>query len=248
MALPKKTCVTCGNLFQPYSNRHLYCSEQCKRGLCVCKGCGKQFVPKGKTTGQWCSKKCWYEWPGRIQDRDCPVCGKTFRPKYSRQKTCGYGCADKSRRTAKRNTHCAQCGTALRPNVHPRVRFCSKRCAMLERDRRGLLHKPEGSVGKHVSGYLVVKIGKKWMLQHRHVMEQMLGRPLSAHERVHHKNGKRDDNRPENLELWTVLKKDPAGQRVSDIVADILDQPEFQGVPARIRKRLAIAITRALAK
>ena len=52
--------------------------------------------------------------------------------------------------------------------------------------------------------------------QHRFVMEQQIGRKLLPDETVHHKNGVRDDNRPENLELWS--SSHPTGQRVSDKV------------------------------
>lgn len=47
-------------------------------------------------------------------------------------------------------------------------------------------------------------------------MEEHLGRPLTESETVHHKNGIRDDNRLQNLELWSSMH--PFGQRVSDKV------------------------------
>jgi len=63
------------------------------------------------------------------------------------------------------------------------------------------------------------------VMEHRLVMERLLGRELRRHENVHHVNGQRADNstdgplrgfRSGNLELWSSWQ--PAGQRVADKV------------------------------
>jgi hypothetical protein len=91
-----------------------------------------------------------------------------------------------------------------------------------QRARLGVpVDKPRRAVrGTHrgiYAGYVRMPgAGKRQRYEHRVVMESALGRPLTAGESVHHRNGNRSDNRLENLELWT--RGQPAGQRVEDLV------------------------------
>lgn len=76
------------------------------------------------------------------------------------------------------------------------------------------------SKGRRVNrqGYVEVRIApSRWELEHRVAMSAHMGRPLLPDETVHHVNGVRDDNRLENLELWS--SRHPKGQRVADLLA-----------------------------
>ena len=147
--------------------------------------------------------------------RNCVQCGKEFLSYESLKHVdccspaCGY---EKKKARYRQQTNCEHCKkefTALKRDLARGAgRFCSREC------NRAFLNvgkSPQWYKSKY--GYIQNSRGK---FQHREVMEQVLGRKLHKFENVHHKNGDRADNRPENLELWVV--RQPQGARVEEII------------------------------
>lgn len=116
-------------------------------------------------------------------------------------------------------------------------RLCSTECRALFRRVAYQRKHADQSISRRVArhGYIRLIVpgtnGRSSLdiLEHRYVMEQRLGRKLYAEETVHHVNGNRQDNRLENLELFS--SRHGPGQRIADKIAFYIEMlelyPEF---------------------
>jgi endogenous inhibitor of DNA gyrase (YacG/DUF329 family) len=213
----KRVCLNCGKEFlieRIREGRGKFCSQSCnasyhrhgepyansvkvmneaRKGMppwnkmplteIICKQCGKHFmVNNPRKNAKFCSTECFHKWHESKVCVKCDNCGKEI-----------------IKITSQLNDH----------------NFCSRDCkAKWSRTITGEKHHLwKGGRIKLPSGYIILKLdndffismsdGKGYIPEHRLVMAKSLGRCLESWEVVHHKNGMRDDNRIENLELTT---------------------------------------------
>lgn len=185
------TCAYCGNETEKYlatvqasKTGRFFCNEDHRKkggskprtiAPKTCELCGKEFVSYDK--GRFCSKKHYDEWQARNKvSLICEGCGREFSLSPSQAK-------------------------------HRTGRWCTRGCESASRIKRPLAREHNGRpAALDKAGYVRVyepehpkAMNGGWVFEHRLVMEQHLGRTLAQDEHVHHINGRKDDNRLENL-------------------------------------------------
>lgn len=204
-----------------------------------CQQCGKRLWlrPCDAKKKRYCSRDCLHKGlrihgksrPKKAPEgeRSCLWCHQIYQPKAAHQRFCSQPCVTLAIQERRRGLPieprpCEECGAAFTPRHGNAGRFCSRLC-LYAHDRGEQARHWRGGRNVSAEGYVRIYAPDQptargrggYVAEHRLVMEKVLGRYLQPGETVHHKNGRRDDNRPENLELWS--RPQPKGIRGKDM-------------------------------
>lgn len=130
---------------------------------------------------------------------NCIVCALEI-PKenwWRNAKYCSRKCYLVKHKAKKEIVQCPQCEKSFeRPVRKTKKMFCSLECRYNNTTRLG--HRYLG-----LNGYFYIKTGPShYDLEHRLILEKKLGRKLRKGEHGHHINSNKQDNIPENLEIY----------------------------------------------
>lgn len=188
----------------------------------ACDACGtiktRYWSQVRQRTGWYCSRRCaskrahargCYEAQKATAVKiACKVCKTPFSVNPGRIRPyCSTACYRKKQCQNKIEITCEICGKHRKLSPSRRgERACSRQCRDIIASTRGIGRFYNGKPVKRESGgYLLVydparsRRSDGWVMEHRLVAENMIGRPLLDIEQVHHMNRDKEDNSPSNL-------------------------------------------------
>lgn len=208
-----------------------YCSRECQTEATQievdCAGCGaklmryRQQVEKS-STGRFICEDCKAAGvgckPRKGNEHACEGCGVTFyrRPGDETARFHSRACRAKHEQEQRVTLTCEYCGVkfeTIKAHADRGRRYCDWQCKTLAGTTNaipGEWHngKPKVHGTDDPDGYVMIwepehprAFHGGWVLEHRWVMEQQLGRYLETKEQVDHINQIKNDNRPENLRV-----------------------------------------------
>lgn len=189
-----KKCIICNKEFKTFKSiqhKKKFCSSECRK----------------KTT--------------HIES-ECIICGKKYEVaksryngKFIRHKCCSDNCYKKYKKNIElewrnKNTYiCLNCGITFIGirNGKTNLKFCTQECSKIfMKGENSFAFKNGWTINS--AGYRCIKVGNKYLYEHRIVMEEFLNRKLKKDEVVHHKDKNKLNNCIENLQLMTKKEHD----------------------------------------
>ena len=183
--------------------------RQQNRVTLVCQQCGKEFEVKASLANQrFCSRKC--QFAGKKEVVVCEQCGESFEAyKKAKRRFCSKSCAITAKNLTDQNP-CYQRDISGEKNPMYGKGLKGEENGMYGRTRE---QNPAFKGGRKVrpDGYIMILAPDDhparsnpypYVLEHRLIMEQHLGRYLTEEEVVHHVDGNPSNNDIENLRLF----------------------------------------------